>query len=183
MHLEAQTKRIVQTALLFSASSLCAILLFMAATRHAEVTAPSTGGFQVYTYQNPFDTANTGLRVAAAARNNVLGRLAVPGFIAGVLSLGILWLASGIYLQRGKTARRHMHRKIIPVSNPEPKMNPLAILPLVRAGASNKDISRQIVFGRTTTLCSVTHRRVTAPCQTRFRPVYLVAHQQRFQRL
>ena len=170
-----------QTVWLFSASSISAILLCMAATMHARGTAAPSPSVQVYTYQNPFNTLHHDPAIASTP-SGILGRLIAPQFVLGVLSIGILWLSANLYLQRGRKLKNHMHRRIIPVSNPEPKMNPLAVLPRAMARASKEDNSRQFVFGRTTTLCSVTHRRLTAPCQSRFRPVYLIAHQQRFQR-
>ena len=182
MYLEAQTRRLAQTVLLLSASSFCGILLCMAAVNHGRGTATSQPAFQVYTYQNPFKTVNQDPAIASGPAT-VPGRLMAPQFVLGVLSLGILWFSSALYLERQRKSRRHAHRKIIPVSNPEPKMNPLAILPRAMARASKEDISCRSVFGRTTTLCSTTRKRLAVPCQSRFRPVHLMTDQKRFHRL
>lgn len=183
MHLETQTRKLAQIVFLFSAISLCAILLCVAAATVSHRSVRQSSNFQVYTYQNPFSSVqNRAPATVMTKAGNILTRLATPQFLVGVSSLGLLWLASTLHLQDRKR-QKHLHRKIIPVANPEPKMNPLAILPPLAACAQKEDKYCKNVFGGTTTLCSLTHRKLTAPCQSRFRPVSLTTSQTRFHRL
>ena len=179
MHVEAQTKKLAQTVFLFSASSLCAILVCMAATNRSHGTLTPPPDFQVYTYQNPFSNLrnHAPMTIVPEARN-ILTRIATPQFLVGVSSLGCLWLASTIHLQDRKH-RKHLHRKIVPIANPEPKMNPLAILPPLAANAQKGDNSCKSVFGRTTTLCSERRRKRSISCGSRFQPSALVLRQSR----
>jgi len=63
------------------------------------------------------------------------------------------------------------------------KMNRLAVLPNPVVRVSKKDDTRPVVLGQTGTRGSFTHRKTTAPCQSRFRPVTLVSSQTRLGRL
>jgi hypothetical protein len=173
MHVETQTKRLARTVFLFSASSLCAVLVSLAVTHQAKAVAPQTANFLVYTYQKPFNVAdNASSAVSSRTKiGSVLIRLFSVKFLLGLSGLGALWLASTWYLHRGGKAKKRMHRQIS--SSTSAQMNPLAILPVIRV--QKQDTFCPPVSCRPATSRSLAHRKTTAPCQSRFRPITLAA--------
>ena len=182
MHIQTQTGKLTRIVLLFSATSFCAILLCMGATGWHNVSASRAAGLQIYTYQNPFGSLNRQPVGVVSKAPGFLGKLSSAQFIVGVSSLGLLWLVSGLRLQ-ARRLKKHAHRNIVPIANPEPKMNPLAILPPLPVYAQKEDILHKNVFGMTTTLCPARQRKAAVPCQSRFRPTSLNSRQKRPGRL
>jgi hypothetical protein len=186
MYVEAQTKKLAQAIFLFTACSLCAILLCVAAVaRHNAPTLRSVN-FAVYTYQNPFSLTDSASSTAFSKTKagNVLAKLVSVKSFLGLSGLGALWLASTWYLQRGWTKRKRIHRKIrYAVTYAPAKMNPLASIPRPVMRVTKQDITRPAVLCQTNTHCLFAHRKTTAPCQSRFRPITLVSSQTRFGRL
>ena len=181
MHVEDRTKRLAQTIFLFSALSLCATLACVAATHRARALAQQAANFPVYTYQNPFSVpANTSSDVLPATKTgSVLANLFSVECLLGLVCLGALWLASTWCLQRGRNTKKRAHRQVSYSSSAQ--MNPLAILPVIRV--QKQDTFCPPVFCGPTMSRSLAHRKVTAPCQSRFRPITLAATQTRFGRL
>ena len=187
MYLETQTKKLAQAVFFFSASSLCAILLCLVVTARHNVSASRTATFPVYTYQNPFNVAGSAPPTALSdtKAGGMLTKLVSVNWLLGLSSLGALWLASTWYLQGGWNKLRRIRRKVVYTPpNPPAKMNPLAVLPapvtrVVKLDTFGSPI-RTTVVCRTTTQCLLVHRKATAPCQSRFRPVTLVSSQTRF---
>lgn len=182
MCIQTQTKRLAQTIFLFSAASLCAILACMAVTARHNVPAPRTANFPLYTYQNPFQEADNASSAAfskAKAGGTVARLTSVKSFL-GLSGLGMLWVVSTWYLS-GRSMKKPIHRHVSVVT--QVKMNPLAVLPESARVVPKEDTFRPSVFCRTTTPCLHPQRKITAPCQSRFRPVALVASQARFGRL
>lgn len=179
MHIEAQIKKLAQNIFLFSASSLCVILLCLAATAWHNAPAPRFASSPIYTYQNPFSTAgNASATVLTDAKTaGFWDKLTSAKFLLGLSGLGVLWLASTWYLQNGwRTKKQRVYQKINHVTPNSPaKMNPLAVLPERVAQVPKEDTIHSTVFCGTTTLYSLAHRKATAPCQSRFRPVTLVS--------
>jgi hypothetical protein len=181
MQVETQTKRLARTVFLFSASSLCAILVCLGVTHQTKTSAAQTANFPVYTYQNPFTVAdNTFPEVLSGAKaGSVLANLFSVKCLLGLSCLGTLWLVSTWYFQSGRTAKKRAHRQVSYSTSAQ--MNPLAILPVIRV--QKQDTFCPPVFSRPTTSGSMAHRKDTAPCQSRFRPITLAASQTRFGRL
>jgi hypothetical protein len=183
MYVETQTKRLAQTVFLFSTASLCAILICMAATARHNVPVRRSVNFPVYTYQNPFHGAHNASSAASSEAKTVgiVAQLTSVKSLLGLSGLGALWLASTWYFQGGRNMKKRVHRH---ASYATPaKMNPLAILPEPVIPAPKEDIFRPSVFCGTTTSRLLAHGRTTAPCQSRFRPIILVASQTRVGRL
>jgi hypothetical protein len=180
------TKKLAQAIFLFSACSLCVILLCVtAATRH-NATALRSVNYPVYTYQNPFSLTDSASATAYSKTKagNVLSKLVSFKSFLGLSGLGALWLASTWYLQRGWPKRKRIHRKVrYAITYAPAKMNPLATLPKPIMRVTKQDIIRPAVLCQTNTRCSFAHRKTTAPCQSRFRPITLVSSQTRFGRL
>ena len=65
-------------------------------------------------------------------------------------------------------------------SHPPAKMNPLAVLPTPVTRVSKQNTVRSMVVPPTIAQRSLAHRKTTAPCQSRFRPVTLVSSRTRF---
>jgi len=186
VYVETQTKKLAQTIFLFSASSLCAILLCMAATTRHNNVSPQLANFPIYTFQNPFNLAVSvpSSTFSSTKGAKVLAKIfSVKGFL-GLSGLGALWLASTWYLQGGWSTRKQINRKTNhPASEATKKMNPLAIIPKPSISATKQDSTCSVIVCETKTRCSFTHRKTTAPCQSRFRPLTLVSSQTRFGRL
>jgi len=185
MYVETQTKKLARIGLLFATSSLCAIILCTTAARHNAVAHRSIN-VPIYTYQNPFDMTATASSPAylEAKVGVVLAKLASARWFLGLSGLATLWLASSWYLSGEWAKRMRNHRKIKHVITDIPaKMNPLATLPMPILRVSKKDDHRPAVLGQTVTRCLFAHRKNTAPCQSRFRPVTLVSSQTRLGRL
>jgi hypothetical protein len=181
MHIETQTKRPARTIFLFSASSLCGMLVSLAVTHQVKVVVPQTANFPVYTYQNPFSVAdNASSAVSPGTKTgNVLTKLFSAKGLLGLSGLGALWLASTWYLQGGGKTKKRALRQVSCATSAE--MNPLAILPVIRV--QKQDTFCPPVPCRPATSRSLAHRKTTAPCQSRFRPITLLASQTRFGRL
>lgn len=183
MYVETQTKKLAQTVFLFVAASLCAIYLCMVVTARHNVLAPRATDFPVYAYQNPFGlTGNISPAMPSGIKaGGALTKLLSFNWFLGLSGLGAVWLASSWCLQcgRGKIKRT---RRIIAQLPPEPpaKMNPLAVLPTPVNRVSKQNTVGSIVVPPITAQRSLAHRKATAPCQSRFRPVTLVSNQTRF---
>jgi len=185
MYVETQTKKLARSALLFSASSLCAIIVCTAAHRHYTVVDRSVN-VPIYTYQNPFGpTASTSLAALSATKaGGMFTKLITTKAFMGLSGLAMLWLGSSWYLSGGWAKRRQNHRKTRRVTMDFPtKMNPLAAIPRPIIRVSKTDDGRPVVHGQTGTRDRFVHRKTTAPCQSRFRPVTLVSSQTRLGRL
>jgi len=190
MHVETQTQKLAQTVFLFSAASLCAILLCAAATARHNASALRSANFPVYTYQNPFHVANNAAAAVSSETKagGVLAKLISVKWLLGLSGLGALWLASTWCLQGGGNTKKRVHQEVsYAVSDPQAKMNPLAIIPprpAIRVMEQDTVyFPVSTVLRRTTTRSCFAHRKVTAPCQSRFRPLTLVSSQTRFGRL
>lgn len=190
MHVETQTKRLAQTVFLFSASLLCAILLCVAANARHDVPALRSVNFPVYTYQNPFNMADNAVSPALSETKagGVLAKLISVKWLLGLSGLGALWLASTWYFQGGGNTKKRVRREANYAASDLPaKMNPLAIIPprpvtrVMEEDTVYFPVST--VLRRTTTRSRFAHRKTTAPCQSRFRPITLVSSQTRFGRL
>jgi hypothetical protein len=190
MYLETQTKKLAQTVFLFSASSLCAMLLCVAATARYNVSVLRSANFPIYTYQNPFnmaDNASSAVFSETKAESVLTKLISVKRFL-GLSGLGALWLASMWYLQGGWNRKKRIRHQVnYAVSGPPAKMNPLAVIPprpvmhVIEEDTVYFPVST--VLRRTTTRSCFAHRKNTAPCQSRFRPVTLVSSQTRSGRL
>jgi hypothetical protein len=190
MYLETQTKKLAQTVFLFTASSLCAILLCLAATARHNTPTLRTAISPVYTYQNPFslvDNASSSVSPETKA-GGVLTKLISVKWFLGLSGLGALWLVSAWYLQGGWNTKKRIRRQAnYAVSGPPAKMNPLAVIPprpvmhVIEEDTVYFPVST--VLRQTTTRSCFAHRKNTAPCQSRFRPVTLVSSQTRLGRL
>lgn len=177
MHVETQTKRLARTIFLFSALSLSAMIVCVAATHQAKAPARPTANFPVYTYQNPFAVANntsSGVLPEAKA-GSILANLFSIKSLLGLSCLGALWLVSTWRLQGGRNTKKRVNRQVC--NSTSAQMNPLAILPVIRV--QKQDTFCPPVFCRPTTSRSLVHRHTTAPCQSRFRPITLLASQTR----
>lgn len=190
MYLETQTQKLAQTVFLFSASSLCATLLCVAATARHNVSVLRSANFPIYTYQNPFNmAANTSSTAFSETKaGGVLTKLISVKWFVGLSGLGALWLASTWYLQGGWNTKKRIRRQVnYAVSGPPAKMNPLAVLPAPVTRATKLDTFSSLVGS--TVVCQIptrrllAHRKNTAPCQSRFRPVTLVSSRTRLGRL
>ncbi len=185
MYVETQTKKLARTVLLFSISSLSAILFCTLAARYNAVAHRSVN-VPIYTYQNPFGL--TPSASSAAFQETKIGgslsQLASTKGLLGLAGLATLWLVSSWYLSGEWAQKRRNHRKNRYSTTDVPaKMNRLAVLPNPVVRVSKKDDTRPVVPGQTGTRGSFTHRKTTAPCQSRFRPVTLVSSQTRLGRL
>lgn len=185
MYVETQTKKLARSVLLFSASSLCAIIFCTTAARHHAVAHRSLN-VPIYTYQNPFNvTASVSSPAYREAKVGVkLTKLASVRWFLGLSGLAALWLASSWYLSGEWAKRMRNQRKIRYLTAEVPaKMNPLATVPKPIMRVSKKDDLRPAVLGQTVTRGLFAHRKTTAPCQSRFRPVTLISSQTRLGRL
>ncbi|HEV2438132.1 MAG TPA: hypothetical protein VG077_19225 [Verrucomicrobiae bacterium] len=189
MHLETPTKKLVQTLFLFSACSLAAIVLFVAATTRHHASAPYSANFQVYTYQNPFHQP-AGTSSTAVSQTNAGGpltKLLSVRWFAGLSGLGALWLGASYFLYGGHRKRKRIRHNVEYTMDPPARMNPLAVIPpkpvLLVAEQGKVSFPVLTVRGKTKTRGCFVHRTTTAPCQSRFRPTTLVSSQTRFGRL
>lgn len=180
MYVEAQTKKLAQTGFLFVAAALCAIYLCMVATARHNVLAPRATDFPVYAYQNPFGFTDSATPSEIKA-GGALAKLLSFNWFLGLSGLGAVWLASSWYLQGGLSKIKRT-RRIIAQLPPDPpaKMNPLAVLPTPVTRVSKQNTVRSMVVPPTIAQRSLAHRKTTAPCQSRFRPVTLVSSRTRF---
>ena len=168
--------------LVFAACSACAILLCAVATARHNTLAKCSLNIPVFTYQNPFSLTKSASATAAspAKTGGLLNQLFSAKWALRLTGLGTLWLASTWYLNRGLTPKKHIHRKVkYAIEEATEKMNPLAIIPQPAKYVAKQDISSPAVLCQTNTRCLVTHRKTTAPCQSRFRPVTLASRQTR----
>jgi len=190
MCVEPQTKKLAQTVFLFFACSLCAIFLCMAATNRHNIVASQAANFTFYTYQNPFTTANNASSAVLSEPKpgGTLAKLASVKWCLGLSGLAALWLASTWYLQGEWSAKKRVHREVSYTDMNYPaKMNRLAVLPtrvmrVTKWDTFNSPVSSTVVC-QTTTRCLLAHKRTTAPCQSRFRPITLASSRTRFERL
>jgi len=185
MYVETQTKKLARSVLLFSASSVCVIILCTAAHRHYAPVDRSVN-VPIYTYQNPFGPTAS---ISSPARSEtkaggIFTKLITTKAFLGLSGLAMLWLGSSWYLSGGSAKKRQNHRITRHVTTDIPtRMNPLATLPSPIMRVSKTDGARPVVHGQTGTRDRFVHRKATAPCQSRFRPVTLVSSQTRLGRL
>ncbi|HLX94747.1 MAG TPA: hypothetical protein VKU37_03300 [Verrucomicrobiae bacterium] len=185
MYVGTQTKKLARTVLLFSVSSLSAIFFCTVAARPNAVADRSVS-VPIYTYQNPFGiTASASSSAFKETRlGGRLAQLVSAKSLLGLSGLATLWLVSSWYLSGEWAKRQRNHRKIRDFSTNVPaRMNPLAVIPKPIVRVSKTDGTRPVVPGQTGTRSLFTHRKTTAPCQSRFRPVTLVSSQTRLGRL
>lgn len=177
MRVKTQRKKLARTTLLFSASSLCAILVCLAATHHGKASTPRTAILPVYTYQNPFALANNASPAVLPGTKTVgvLTNLVSVKCLLGLWCLGALWLVSTWHLQGGQKTNKRAHRQVS--CSTSAQMKPLAILPVVRV--QKQDTFCPPVFCHPTVTRSPAHRKTTAPCQSRFRPIVLAGRHTR----
>jgi len=185
MYVETQTKKLSRSVLLFSASSFCVIILCTAAHRHNAMAHRSVN-VPIYTYQNPFGltTSDSSPALLETKAPGMFTNLITAKAVLGLSGLAMLWLASSWYLSGGWAKKRQNHRITRHVIAHIPaKMNPLATIPKPTMRVSKTDDTRPVVLGQTGTHGLFVHRKTTAPCQSRFRPVTLVSSQTRLGRL
>ena len=185
MYVETQTKKLARSVLLFSASSVCVIILCTAAHWHYAPVDRSVN-VPIYTYQNPFGPTAS---ISSPARSEtkaggIFTKLITTKAFLGLSGLAMLWLGSSWYLSGGSAKKRQNHRITRHVTTDIPtRMNPLATLPSPIMRVSKTDGARPVVHGQTGTRDRFVHRKATAPCQSRFRPVTLFSSQTRLGRL
>jgi hypothetical protein len=189
VHLGTQTKKLAQTLFLFSACSLAAMVLFIAATTRHHDSAQYSANFPLYAYQNPFSqpaSTSPGAFSQANAGGTLRKLLSVRWF-AGLSGLGALWLGASCYLYRGHRNRKRVRHNVGYAMDIPTKMNPLAVIPprQVMPVVEQGKVSFPVLTGcrKTKTRGCFAHRTTTAPCQSRFRPTTLVSSQTRFGRL
>lgn len=186
MHLETLTKKLARTVLVISACSLA--LVFLSAMLAARQSIPEryAADSPIYTYQNPFnrpDVVSSAVS-AGAGVDSQFSRLLSVKCLAGLSSLGTLWLGASCYLYGGQRKRKRVHRAIEYAAKNQVKMNRLATVPARPVMFVGKeDTVRITVVPRPMTRNRFVHRQVTAPCQSRFRPTALGLNQTRFGRL
>ena len=186
MHLETQTKKLARTVFAISAGSLAVILLVAGLNAPQDVTAKQTTNLAVYTYQNPFSQpgtiSSTAFPETSAGASS--SKLVSVRWIAGLSSLATLWLSASCYLYAGQRKRRGIQRRTESATKYPVKMNPLATVPAKPViSVGKEDTVRITILTRPTTRGRFVHRQITAPCQSRFRPISLVSSQTRFGRL
>jgi hypothetical protein len=161
------------------------IILCTAAHRHYAPVDRSVN-VPIYTYQNPFGPTAS---ISSPARSEtkaggIFTKLITTKAFLGLSGLAMLWLGSSWYLSGGSAKKRQNHRITRHVTTDIPtRMNPLATLPSPIMRVSKTDGARPVVHGQTGTRDRFVHRKATAPCQSRFRPVTLVSSQTRLGRL
>jgi hypothetical protein len=186
VHLETQTKQLARTVLLFSAGSVAAVALVVALTVRQDVAMRTAALFPVYTYQNPFSQPDNPSPAALSEANigGPLSKLLSVKWFAGLSSLGTLWLSASCYLYGGQRKRKRIQNSFKYAAKNQAKMNPLATVPakpVIFVG--KEDTSRATILPRPTIQNRFVHRQITAPCQSRFRPIALISRQTRFGRL
>ena len=186
MHLEPQTKKLARTVLFISAGSVAIIALVVTLTARQDVAMRQAASFPVYTYQNPFSQPDNPSPAALSEANagGPLSKLFSIRWFAGLSSLGTLWLGASCYLYGGQRKRKRIQHPIESATKNQAKMNPLATVPARPVMFVGKeDTARVTILPRSTTRNRFVHRQITAPCQSRFRPIALVSRQTRFGRL
>jgi hypothetical protein len=186
MYVETQTKKLAQTVLLFSLLSLCTVFFYMAATVRHNVALPRPANFPVYTYQNPFTLAGNHSNAALSGMQpgGILSKLVSARFLLSLSGLAVLWFASACYLNRGCTKKKRVQEKAkytdMIFADSGPKMNPLTNIPKPVTCAIKQDSPHSVVvICAPKKRCSFAHRKTTAPCQSRFRPLTLGSSQTR----
>jgi len=186
VHLDNQPKKLVRSVLFIAAGSLSVAGLVVALNIRQNVSVRPAASFPVYTYQNPFclPASPSPTVFSKVKAGSSFGKLFSVRWIAGLSSLGTLWLGASCYLSIGQGKRKRIHRTIEYTAKNQAKMNPLASVPAKPVKLVGKeDTVRITILPRTTIRPRCVHRQVTAPCQSRFRPTSLVSSQTRFGRL
>ena len=189
MHPGTQTKKLAQTLCLFSACSLAAIALFVAATTRHHASVQYSANFPVYTYQNPFSqpAGTSPVAFSQVHAGGTLTKLLSVRWFAGLSGLGTLWLGASCYLYSGQRKRKRIRHNLEYNTGTPTRMNPLAVVPPrpVMPVAEQDKVPFPVftIRCRTKTRGCFTHRTTTAPCQSRFRPTTLVSSRTRFGRL
>ena len=165
---------------------MAVIALVVALTARQNVALRQAASFPVYTYQNPFSRLDhpSSARLAGANAGTLSGKLLSVRWFAGLSGLGTLWLSASCYLYGGQKKRKRIERPIPSTAKNQAKMN---VSPTVPARAAifvrKEDTMRATILPRPTKRNRFVHRQVTAPCQSRFRPITLLSSQTRFGRL
>ncbi|MGA9778270.1 MAG: hypothetical protein WBS33_08360 [Verrucomicrobiia bacterium] len=189
VHLGTQTKKLAQTLFLFSACSLAAIFLFVAATTRHHDSAQYSANYPLYTYQNPFSqpASTSPSALPQATAGGTLTKLLSVRWFAGLSGLGALWLGASCYLYSGHRNRKRVRHNVGYATDTPTRMNPLAVIPprQFTPVAEQDKVSFPVstVLRRPIARGCFAHRTTTAPCQSRFRPATLVSSQTRFGRL
>jgi hypothetical protein len=186
VHLETRTKKLARTVLLSSAGSVAIVTLVVALAARQNSALRQAASFPVYTYQNPFSQPDNPSPAALSEANagGPLGKLLSVRWFAGLSGLGTLWLGASCYLYGGQRKRKRTQRPIESATKNQAKMNPLATVPAKPVIFVRKeDTMRPTILPRPTKRNRFVHRQITAPCQSRFRPIALVSSQTRFGRL
>lgn len=185
MRVETQKGKLAYTAVLFVAFSLGTILLCRAAIAPHHRPAQRSINVPIYTYQNPFsvpDAASSGA-ISQADSGRAMAKLISGELPLALSGLGVLWLALTRYRKGAGKIKKRVYQKAANAARSPAKMNPLAVLPKPAIHDSKEDTFYVSPLRPTTTSSSLAHRKVTAPCQSRFRPVKLVSSRPRFGRL
>jgi len=186
VHLETRTKKLARTVVALSAGSLAVTLLVTGLNAQQDVSAKQATSLAFYTYQNPFGKPGTLLPSAfpETSAGGSWGKFFSARWIAGLSSLATLWLSASCYLYGGQRKRKSTQRRTEYAPKSPAQMNPLATVPAKPVTPVGKeDTVRITILPRPTTRGRFVHRQITAPCQSRFRPISLVSSQTRFGRL
>jgi hypothetical protein len=184
VHPGTQTKNLAQTLFLFSACSLAAIFLFVAATARHHDSAQYSVNSPLYTYQNPFNqpaspspSAFSQANAGSTLTSSMLTKLLSVRWFAGLSGLGALWLGASCYLYGGHRNRKRVRHNAEYTMDTPTRMNPLAAIPpkQVMPVAEQDKVSFPVstVLCRPNTRSCFAHRTTIAPCQSRFRPTTL----------
>lgn len=186
MPLETRTKKLARTVVAISAGSLAVILLGAGLNAPQEVSAKQATHWPVYTYQYPFGQPSP-LSPTALPEANAAGstsKLLSVKWFAGLSSLATLWLSASCYLYGGQRKRKRIQHRSESAPNSPRKMNPLATVPAKPVMFVRKeDTVRITILPQSQVRDRCVHRQITAPCQSRFRPISLASSQTRFGRL
>jgi hypothetical protein len=186
VHLETQTKKFARTVLLFSAGSIAAVALVVALTARQDFTVRQAASFPVYTYQNPYSQPDNPSPASLSGANagGPLGKLLSVNWFAGLSGLGTLWLGASCYLYSGQRKRKRIQRPTQSATKNQAGITTLATVPAKPVIFVRKeDRLRVTILPRPTMRNRFVHRQITAPCQSRFRPIALVSSRTRFGRL
>jgi hypothetical protein len=186
VHLETRTKKRARTVLLISAGSVAVVALLVALTTRQNVVLSQAAAFPVYTYQNPFSGPAYTPSVAHSGANagSPSGKLLSARWFAGLSGLGTLWLSASCYLYGGQRKRKRVQRPIENARKYQPNLNVSSTVPAKPVTFVRKeDTARGATLSRPTKRNRFVHRQITAPCQSRFRPIALLSSQTRFGRL
>ena len=189
VHLETQTKKLAQTLFLFSACSLAAIVLFVAATTRHHAPAQNSAEFSGLYLSESIQPAGQHFshRIFTSERRRYVDKIAFRQVVCGLIRPWSTLVGGKLLLYGGHRKRKRIRHNVEYAMDTPTRMNPLAVIPPrpVMPVAEQDKVS----FPVSTVLCTTetrgcfAHRTATAPCQSRFRPTTLVSSQTRFGRL